>query len=191
MGLVGLTVQIAAAAANSGTLHAMPSPVPPRAHEPVALTRAEPRDWQRLRDVRLTALAESPQMFGSTWEKESAFDEGEWQRRAARPATFLASRDGVDIGIAGVYEFDAGWCVMGMWLAPVARGTGVVEALIEACESVAEGAGATTIALWVAEDNPRGQRAYHRLGYALTGAREQGRDGREELLMAKTLPLSR
>jgi GNAT superfamily N-acetyltransferase len=156
----------------------------------VLLTRVESEDWQRFRDVRLAALAESPEMFGSTLAKEQSFDEAEWRRRAARPATFLASRDGVDVGMASVYEFDGGWCVMGMWLAPVARGTGVVEALVNACESVAQGAGATTVALWVMEGNPRGRHAYLRLGYDFTGTREHVRDGRDELLMTKTVPSS-
>jgi len=156
----------------------------------VVLTRVAPQDWKRLRDVRLAALAESPEMFGSTLARERSFDEAEWRRRAARPATFLASRDGVDVGMAGVYEFDVGWCVMGMWLTPVARGTGVVEALVHACESVARDAGATTVALGVMEDNPRGRRAYVRLGYDFTGTREHVRNGRDELFMTKTLPSS-
>jgi ribosomal protein S18 acetylase RimI-like enzyme len=156
----------------------------------VVLTRVEPADWQRLRDVRLAALAESPEMFGSTLAKEQSFDEAEWRGRAARPATFLASRDGVDVGMTGVYDLDGEWWVMGMWLTPVARGTGVVEALVRACESVAQEAGATTVTLGVMEDNPRGRHAYVRLGYEFTGKREQVRDGRDELLMVKTLPSS-
>jgi RimJ/RimL family protein N-acetyltransferase len=153
----------------------------------LVMTRVEPRDWQRLREVRLAALADSPEMFGSTLAREQAFEEEEWRRRAARPATFVASRDGVDVGMAGVYEFDAGWCVMGMWIAPGARGTGVVDALIDVCESAARDAGATSLALGVMEDNPRGRRAYARLGYEPTGAREHVRDGRDELWMAKPL----
>lgn len=151
------------------------------------MARVAPDDWQRLRAVRLAALAESPEMFGSNLAKEQSFDESEWRRRAARPATFIAARAGVDVGLAGVYEFDAGWGVMGMWLAPVARGTGVVEALVDACESVAQEAGATTIALAVMDDNPRGRRAYARLGYDFTGKREHVRDGRDQLFMTKTL----
>ena len=76
------------------------------------------------------------------------------------------------------------------WSAPVARGTGLVEALVGACESVAEDAGATTVALWVMEDNLRGRHAYVRLGYDFTGNREHVREGRDELLMSKTLPSS-
>ena len=157
-------------------------------HRPVLhLSRVAPEDWQRLREVRLAAMAESPEMFGSNLAKEQAFDEAEWRRRAARPATFLASREQGDLGMAGAYLLDDRWYVMGMWIAPAARGTGVVEALLDACESVARHAGATTITLGVMEDNPRGRRAYARLGYAFTGTREHVRDGRDELWLAKTL----
>ncbi|MFC4785459.1 GNAT family N-acetyltransferase [Nocardioides sp. MAHUQ-72] len=171
----------------------MTSPVAPAEgrSEVVVLTRAEPDDWQRLRDVRLAALAESPEMFGSNLVREESFDEAEWRRRARRPATFLAALDGVDVGMAGAYELDDGWSIMGMWIAPAARGTGVVEALAHACESVARAAGATTIGLGVMEDNPRGRRAYVRLGYDFTGEREHVRDGRDELFMSKPLPPSR
>lgn len=154
------------------------------------VTRVGPESWQRLREVRLAALADAPEMFGSTLERELAFDDDEWRRRAARPATFLAARDGVDVGLAGVYEFDGGWCVMGMWIAAQERGTGVVGALVEACEVEVANAGASRIALWVMEDNPRGQRAYARLGFAPTGTRQHVRDGRDELLMVKPLPRS-
>src|SRR5690606_16455024 len=118
-----------------------------------------PHEWRRLRDVRLRALADSPTMFGSTLAREQEFDEAEWRRRAARPATFLASRGGVDVGMAGAYEFDGDWLLAGMWLAPQARGTGVVDSLVHACEAVAAQAGARTISLGVMEDNPRARRA--------------------------------
>ncbi|WP_104107167.1 GNAT family N-acetyltransferase [Nocardioides sp. 616] len=151
------------------------------------VTRVAPQGWKRLRDVRLAALAESPEMFGSSLAREQGFDEAEWRRRAARPATFLARRDGLDVGIAGAYELDGDWHLAGMWIAPSVRGTGVVEALVDACESVAREAGATTVALGVMEDNPRGRHAYLRLGYRLTGEREHVRDGRDELQMVKAL----
>jgi ribosomal protein S18 acetylase RimI-like enzyme len=156
----------------------------------IDLIRVEPDDWRRFRNVRLAALAESPEMFSSTLAREQAFDEAEWRRRAARPVTFLASAGDVDVGIAGVYEFGGRWWVMGMWVAPHARGAGVVEALVNACECVVQDAGATTVTLCVMADNPRAHRAYGRLGFTFTGEREQGRDGTDELLMTKSLPPS-
>ena len=38
------------------------------------------------------------------------------------------------------------------------------------------------------KDNPRGRRAYTRLGYQFTGAGEHVRGGGDELLMTRTLP---
>ncbi len=153
----------------------------------VLVARIGPEDWQRLREIRLEALAESPEAFGSTEARERGFDAAEWRRRAARPATFVACRGGADVGMAGVYEVDGTWYVMGMWVAPGARGTGVLEALVDACESQAQRAGAATVALWVMEDNPRARRGYARLGYRTTGTSDECRDGRDELLMVRTL----
>ena len=160
---------------------------PSRAYAGVSVARVDPDGWRRLREIRLAGLAEAPEMFGSTYARELAFDEEEWRTRAARPATYIASRDGVDIGTAGVFELDSGWWVMGMWVAPEARGSGVVEALVEACEATVREAGAQQVNLGVMGDNPRGIAAYERLGYTFTGATEHVRDGRDELMMVKQL----
>jgi ribosomal protein S18 acetylase RimI-like enzyme len=153
----------------------------------VQITIVEPALWSRFRDLRLAALAESPEMFSSTLSREREFDESEWHRRAQRPVTFLASRGPWDVGLAGVHEFEAQWTIVGMWVSPAARGTGVVDALVEACETAARQAGADAIVLGVMEDNRAGCRAYRRLGYRPTGQREHLRDGRYEIWMTKRL----
>ncbi|TRY17313.1 GNAT family N-acetyltransferase [Tessaracoccus rhinocerotis] len=153
----------------------------------VQVTLVEQEMWWRLRDIRLAALTDSPDMFGSTLVREQAFTEGEWRRRAQRPSSFLASRSGQDIGVAGVHEFGGTWTVVGMWIAPRARGTGVVEALMEACEAVARGSGANEIVLGVMEDNAAGRNAYRRLGFEPTGRRDRLHGGRRELCLSKTL----
>jgi ribosomal protein S18 acetylase RimI-like enzyme len=40
-----------------------------------------PDDWETLRDVRLTALQESPYAFGSNYAREAAFTEEQWLGR--------------------------------------------------------------------------------------------------------------
>lgn len=51
---------------------------------------AEPGDWQILRDIRLTALSETPTAFGSTYERESAFDADRWRDRIRSSTVLLA-----------------------------------------------------------------------------------------------------
>jgi ribosomal protein S18 acetylase RimI-like enzyme len=146
-----------------------------------------PEIWERYRAARLAALQESPEMFGSTYEREIAFTEAEWRTRAERPATFLAARGSEDIGMAGVYEFEAGWCVMGMWLRPDARASGAADALLDACANVVRAHGGNQVSLLVMQHNARGIRAYERNGFALTGEHELAPDGRAELVMAREL----
>lgn len=153
----------------------------------LSVARVQADDWRRLRALRLAALAESPEMFGSTLTREKAFGEAEWRQRAQRPATFLASRSGDDIGLAGVHEFDGQWTVVSMWIAPGVRGSGIVDALMDACENTVREAGSDVITLGVMEDNRAGRSAYHRLGFRPTGRRDHVRQGRYELWMTKLL----
>lgn len=155
--------------------------------ESLSLVRVTPDLWRRMRAIRLISLAESPEMFGSDVAREEAFEDAEWRRRAGRPAMFIAERSGADVGIAGVFETDGTWRVGAMWVSPDARGTGVVDAMLAACDQVVREAGAGEVHLGVMEDNPRGIRAYERAGFRLTGAREHMRDGRYEVAMTKRL----
>jgi ribosomal protein S18 acetylase RimI-like enzyme len=52
--------------------------------------RLHPGDWAAVREIRLTALAQAPDAFASTLEREQAFDEGEWRRRLEQTAYFGA-----------------------------------------------------------------------------------------------------
>src|ERR1700722_6174603 len=43
-----------------------------------------PNDWRVLREIRLTALSESPEMFLSIYEQEAGYDESKWQSEFTR-----------------------------------------------------------------------------------------------------------
>ena len=45
----------------------------------VRIVRVTGRDWRTLREVRLHALAEEPSAFGSTLERELAYEEHTWR----------------------------------------------------------------------------------------------------------------
>jgi ribosomal protein S18 acetylase RimI-like enzyme len=107
-------------------------------------------------------------------DEEAATTAAEWRRRLERPdaATFIASRDGVDVGLVlGAphhhHEVDAG--LYGLWVAPQARGTGVGVALISSVIMWARVAGYRFVRLEVGDTNAHAVGLYERIGFAPTG----------------------
>jgi len=98
--------------------------------------RVIPGDWEVLRSVRLAALREAPYAFGSTYQREAAFDDQWWRDRTTSRAWFLAWRDGRPVGlIAGGADpgiADHERYVLSMWVDVAARGTGAADALVAA-----------------------------------------------------------
>ncbi|MGB2953759.1 MAG: GNAT family N-acetyltransferase [Gaiellaceae bacterium] len=82
----------------------------------------------------------------------------------------LLARDGAAVGFATVF-----WCwattsaerigiMNDLYVAPEARGSGVAEALIEACRAECARQGARKLTWQTAPDNLRAQRVYDRIG---------------------------
>ena len=139
--------------------------------------RATPDDWETLRDVRLRALRDAPLAFGSTYEREAAFDEGEW-RRIAGEATFLAGDAGMAGGFVNGPRRVRLW---GMWIDPAARGRGIAEQLVDAVDAWACSIGATELELAVSEHAGAARAAYLRMGFELMPERELLRTDRSDL----------
>jgi len=164
----------------------MPSDQAASATKRTVVRRIGPQDWKLSRQVRLTALAEAPYAFMSTLAREQAFDEQVWRQRLGSPsaATFLAWVDGVPVGTATGKIDDAdddftvagSWQLVGMWVEPDARGSGVAGQLIEAVSEHARDHGASCLTLWVTEINRRAIVFYQRIGFVPTGARQPVRE---------------
>jgi hypothetical protein len=100
-------------------------------------------DWAILREIRLAALREAPQAFGSTYQREARFTEAQWRERIkSRSVTFFAhlDEDAVPAGIAA-----AGW---------------------------ARARDHDTLFLWVTELNAPARRLYERCGFTPSGERQ-------------------
>jgi GNAT superfamily N-acetyltransferase len=129
-------------------------------------------NWERVRDLRLEMLADTPLAYIETLETARGHSEQEWRMRGAR-GSLVAVDDATGrwVGSAGVVISNAVPLLVGVYVSPSHRGRelGVLAALVARVEEWSRAHGGT-LALRVHEDNPRARRAYERLGFALTGA---------------------
>jgi GNAT superfamily N-acetyltransferase len=132
--------------------------------------------------LRLRALADAPDAFARTYAEISAKPEAYWQEMTlsvtepGRHAMFVAESDGMPIGMAfGLLDRDHSTRAHlgGMWVEPEARQRGCGRALSDAVIAWAQERGFAAIALWVTEGNKAAITLYERLGFALTGRRDQ------------------
>jgi len=129
-------------------------------------------DWMELRDARLAALAEAPYAFSSTLARERDLPESTWRERAGSGRTFAASDGDTIVGLATGLPEDGDWHLVGMWVSPKVRGTGLADRLVTAVCELAQKSGYTSVTLWVTEVNDRARAFYRRLGFAPTGGRQ-------------------
>jgi ribosomal protein S18 acetylase RimI-like enzyme len=148
----------------------------------VRIRRAHPDEWATVRDVRLAALADTPDAFASTLSREARRSEPQWRSRIRTWPWFLAWRAGAPAGlVAAVPDQPAssppaggrrGWHLVSMWVSPQARGGGVADLLVGAVLDYAAAAGAPRVTLWVALGNARARAFYRRMGFAPTGRQQ-------------------
>lgn len=151
------------------------------------IRRATADDWRASRDIRLRALADSPDAFMSTLERESAFDDEVWMSRLDSSHTAFAVEGGVPVGVAVLVGSPVAPEIVAMWVDPSFRGRGVAGALVEHLVEQAIAGGANSVALWVADGNDGARRVYERCGFVATGERDVIRPGLGEARMRRSL----
>ncbi|HET9849332.1 MAG TPA: GNAT family N-acetyltransferase [Candidatus Dormibacteraeota bacterium] len=152
-----------------------------------------PRDWEAYRDLRLRALEDAPQAFGSTAADARRLSEQQWRDRLAGRVTFaaVAGSDPIGLvsGIASDHPADAE--LISMWVDPAWRARGVGGRLVEAVLRWAADGGYSTLRLWVATGNTDAERLYARYGFARTGEVQPiGGGGSDRFEFAMARPLS-
>jgi GNAT superfamily N-acetyltransferase len=151
-------------------------------------------DHELLCTIRLRALLEAPDSFGSTYEREVAFTDDVWTHRLrpeGNPHYIAEAPDGTPLGItAGMPDDTAADTanLVGMWVEPAARGTGVADELIARVIRWAEGEAYAAVSLHATEGNVSAERVYERHGFRRTGRTfSRERDGLTEFEMAREL----
>lgn len=154
----------------------------------VTVRQAGLGDITTFRDLRMTALRESPDAFEMTYEEERAQTDQYWRDRWASThnAGFIASLHGASVGIAAGYFSEPDTVqLVSMWVAPAARHQGVGAALVDAVLQWAWRHGARQVRLWVTVGNADAERLYARYGFQRTGEIKplRSRPGRHEVAM--------
>ncbi len=158
--------------------------------------RLSPDEWRLYRVLRLSAMRDAPDAFGSTLARERGFADEEWQRRlvgdeTAVNAPLVAEVAGEAIGLAwGRIESatpDVAHLYQ-MWVDPLHRGRGAGRLLLDAVVAWARERGASKVQLGVTEGDTPARRLYERAGFEAIGDPEPLREGSEK--MAQTLELA-
>ena len=138
-------------------------------------------EWRIYRDVRLRALRDAPDAFGSTYAREAAFDDALWQDRlrtaalAENQLPLIAVQDDVPVGLAwGRQDDDAADVarVYQVWVTPDARGLGVGRQLLQAIIDWARSRGVRRLELGVTPSHPAAVRLYRSAGFVDAGPAE-------------------
>ena len=126
------------------------------------------RDWMLLKQVRLAALQDTPTAFGVSYQAAAHYSDQQWQDRASSTATqfWLAFNDQQPVGMIGAAVSGAHrYNLIGMWVAPEARGSGVAAKLVEAVKSRGRDQGHEYVYLDVAPENTRAAHFYLKQGF--------------------------
>jgi len=142
-------------------------------------------EWRELRAFRLRALADAPNAFGSTLERERAQSDEEWRELAERGAAgrdwhiAVATHGGSWTGMAWGHlpEDDPGlaW-LFAMWVDPAARRSGIARELVEDVATWAA-ARVPVLELRVTDDNHEAIALYRATGFRDAGERAPLREG--------------
>jgi GNAT superfamily N-acetyltransferase len=145
-----------------------------------------PSEWQSYKAIRLRALGDAPDAFGSTFALEAPRPDALWQERLSLAATSnqdlplfaMAADQPIGLAWAKVDADDPGTVhLFQMWVAPEHRGRGVARGLLEHAVQWARSWNATWLSLAVTCGDTPAFRLYARAGFVAFGAPGPLREG--------------
>jgi RimJ/RimL family protein N-acetyltransferase len=136
--------------------------------------------WRKLRDVRLTALQESPRSFLSKYSNEVTYGEERWRAEFSRGEWIIVGEEGQPpIALIGITRSDdippTDRYLEFLWVSPKKRRTQLATNLIRIVLEHLEASGIDTAWLWILDGNEPARELYHKCGFTTTGERHQPR----------------
>lgn len=159
-------------------------------------------DAEAYRALRLQALQDHPTVFGSDYASSAALPLEHWQERMRKGAgdeftvTYVAEAGGALIGMTTLVRNEPlkirhSGMIYSVYTHPAWRGTGVADALLNACVAYARGLGMRVLHLGVVVSNISALGLYLRNGWSVYGVDPESifYDGiyYDELMMLKRL----
>ena len=160
----------------------------------------EAHEWAAYRALRLAALSDAPDAFGSTWAAEAERGDAHWRERLERGVgseldlPLVAEESGELVGLAwgridpsertraNLYQ---------MWVAPSARSNRIGRELLDETIAWARRTGAHVLELGVTCGETPARRLYEAVGFEPFGAPEPLRPGSRLFAQTMRLPLVR
>lgn len=154
-------------------------------------------EWAAWRDLRLRALADSPDAFRATLDEERSQSDESWSEIVAatiehpRGGLWVAEYDDQLVGMLfGRLSPDSNLLDLNaMWVAPSARGLGIGSGLLHVAIDWARASGATRAELWVTQDNGMAQALYAKNGFQPTPELQPLREGSDLIVRRLTAEL--
>ena len=142
--------------------------------EPIEIVRLDPDEWKAYKALRLEALQNAPQAFGSTYDTNLARSETFWRGRLVeaeigeRGWLLFARIDGQLVGMVGAYCTDEAAVaeVISTYVTPAYRGRGVAHILMDVLlETLTQTGQFKRATLGVNQQQVAAVRLYERCGF--------------------------
>ena len=152
-----------------------------------------PDKWPSLKDLRLSALLESPDLFLATYDSQGTYSPDRWRAEFARGTWHACRVNGDWISLLGVIRDEgvpSDECFLEyMWVAPDFRRRGIARQMLTAVLGQLGATGVRIANLWVLDGNDVAVLLYERMGFRRTRhtQRIEARPGRTEERMELAL----
>ena len=133
--------------------------------------------WEALRDLRLAALADSPDEFLATLAGESRYQQRQWMAEFDRASWHICEDRDRPVGFIGISYYPQtpydGYYLEYLWVSPPWRHSGIASDLVAHALELLREARCEIAYLWILDGNDRAMGLYKKLGFVSTNERQE------------------
>ena len=156
-------------------------------------------DWEAYKALRLASLEDSPDAFGSTFEREFNFTEKVWRSRLTPsdnpvhilPLVALSHNQPIGLATGAVHSHQGETAhIYQMWVSKPYRGIGIAKDFLDRIEAWANELELTSLSLAVTTHNAGAMRLYQSAGFVSSGNTEPLRENSNLSVQSMVLTLT-